>query len=85
MPPDRVKMPRAPTFCFRSVFCTPAMTAPTAVVWRAVFHVFATASRGWKVACWAAMAGGFGGSVVLSARDVDEVAEVVVGLAAGSR
>lgn len=63
MPPERVRMPMAPTFCLRSVFCTPATMAPTAVVCSAVLAVFERASRGWKVACWAAMAGGMGGGV----------------------
>jgi hypothetical protein len=67
MPPERVKMPMAPTFCLRSVFWTPAMIAPTAVVWSVVFAVFASASRGWKVSSWSAMAGGMGVSVVLRA------------------
>lgn len=55
MPPERVKMPMAPTFCLRSVFCTPARTAPTAVSCSAVLAVLARASRGWKVTCWSAM------------------------------
>jgi hypothetical protein len=60
-------MPMAPTFCLRSVFCTPAMMAPTAVVWSVVLAVFASASRGWKVGSWSAMAGVVGVNVVLEA------------------
>jgi hypothetical protein len=65
-PPDRVIMPMAPTFCLRSVFWTPAMMAPIAVVWRVVLAVLERASRGWKVG-WSAMAGGLGVYVVLRA------------------
>jgi hypothetical protein len=60
MPPERVRMPMAPTFCLRRVFWTPATTAPTAVVWSMVLTVLERASRGWKVACWSAMGGGMG-------------------------
>lgn len=60
MPPERVRIPMAPTFCLRRVFWTPATTAPTAVVWIMVLMVFARASRGWKEASWAAMAGRMG-------------------------
>lgn len=74
MPPDRVMIPMAPTFCFRRVFCTPAITAPTAVIWSVVFAVFASASRGWKVACWSAMAGELGVDVFSRAlQNGDEV------------
>jgi hypothetical protein len=55
----------APTFCLRRVFWTPAITAPTAVVCSVVFAVFESASRGWKVACWSAMAGELGVVVFL--------------------
>jgi hypothetical protein len=41
--------------------------APMAVVCSVVVNVFARASRGWKVACWSAMAGGMGVNVVLRA------------------
>jgi hypothetical protein len=67
MPPERVKMPMAPTFCFLKVFCTPATTAPKTVVWRAVLAVLERASCGWKVGCWAAMAGEVGVDVFLEA------------------
>jgi hypothetical protein len=60
-------MPMAPTFCFLNVFCTPAMTAPTMVVWMAELAVFARASCGWKVGGWAAMAGRVGVNVLLEA------------------
>lgn len=64
----------APTFCLRRVFCTPAITAPTAVVCSVVLAVFESASRGWKVACWSAMAGELGVDVFLRAlQSVDEV------------
>jgi hypothetical protein len=56
-PPDRVRMPIAPTFCLRRVFCTPAMTAPTTPVESMALPVLWRASRGWYVACCSAMAG----------------------------
>jgi hypothetical protein len=62
IPPERVKMPIAPTFCLRSVFCTPAKTAPAVVNFSVVLAVLARVSCGWK---WSsAMAGTMGvGSV----------------------
>jgi hypothetical protein len=56
-PPDRVRMPIAPTFCLRRVFCTPAMTAPTMPVESMALPVLWRASRGWYVAGCSAMAG----------------------------
>ena len=56
-PPDRVRMPIAPTFCLRRVFCTPAMTAPMVPVEIMALPVLWRASRGWYVACCSAMAG----------------------------
>lgn len=74
MPPDRVKMPMAPTFCFRSVFCTPAKMAPQAVSLSVVLAVFASVSRGWKVSCSSAMAGAMGVGVVWRAAETSKLA-----------
>ena len=69
-------IPMAPTFCFRSVFCTPAMMAPTAAVCKTVLPVFPMVSRGWKVACCWAMASGCASvSSASSASTVDDVSE----------
>ena len=46
MCPDRVMIPMAPTFCLRSVFCTPAKMAPAAVVCSVVVTVLDSVSCG---------------------------------------
>lgn len=72
----------APTFCLRRVFCTPAMTAPTTVVWSMALPVFWRASLGWYVGCWSAMAGGMAVGISSGALYIDvPVVEVGSGMA----